>query len=245
MVAILLEVGLVVGRSLLVLLVLGDEVVHVGLGLGELHLVHALARVPVEESLAAEHGRELLRDALEQLLDGRRVADESGRHLETARRDVAHGRLDVVGDPLDEVGRVLVLDVEHLLVDLLHRHASAEDGRHRQVTSVARVAGGHHVLGVEHLLRQLGHRQGAVLLRAASRQRREAGHEEVQTREGHHVDGQLTQVGVQLAGEAQARRHARHRQRHQMVQVAVRRRRQLQRAEANIVKRLKNNEENW
>ena len=29
----------------------------------------------------------------------------------------------------------------------------------------------------------------------------EAGHEEVEPREGHHVHGQLAQVGVQLAGE--------------------------------------------
>ena len=41
----------------LVLLVLGHEVVHVGLGLGELHLVHALAGVPVEEGLAPGGGR--------------------------------------------------------------------------------------------------------------------------------------------------------------------------------------------
>ena len=34
---------LVVHGGLLVLLVLGHEVVHVGLSLGELHLVHALA----------------------------------------------------------------------------------------------------------------------------------------------------------------------------------------------------------
>ena len=34
----------------------------------ELHLVHALASVPVEEGLAAEHGGELLGDPLEQLL---------------------------------------------------------------------------------------------------------------------------------------------------------------------------------
>ena len=32
--------------GLLVLLVLGDQVVHVGLRLGELHLIHPLARVP-------------------------------------------------------------------------------------------------------------------------------------------------------------------------------------------------------
>ena len=35
----------------LVLLVLGDEIVHVGLGLSELHLVHALASVPMQECL--------------------------------------------------------------------------------------------------------------------------------------------------------------------------------------------------
>jgi hypothetical protein len=52
--------ALLLGGGVLVLLVLGHEVVHVGLGLGELHLVHALTGVPVEEGLAAEHGGELL-----------------------------------------------------------------------------------------------------------------------------------------------------------------------------------------
>ncbi len=61
------------------------------------------------------------------------------------------------------------------------------------------------------LLGELGDGQGAVLLRAAGRERSEAGHEEVKTREGHHVDGQLAQIGVQLTGEAKARGHTRHR----------------------------------
>ena len=103
---------------------------------------------------------------------------------------------------------------------------------------MARVAGGHHVLGVEHLLRQLGHGQRAVLLAPARRQRREAGHEEVQTRERDHVHGQLAQIGVQLAGEAQTGRHAGHGGRDEVVQVAVRRSAQLQRAEADVVQRL-------
>ena len=38
----------------------------------------------------------------------------------------------------------------------------------------------------------------------ASGERREARHEEVEAREGHHVHGQLSQVRVQLPGEAQA-----------------------------------------
>ncbi|KFP78027.1 hypothetical protein N311_07875, partial [Apaloderma vittatum] len=129
------------------------------------------------------------------------------------------GRLHVVGDPLHKVAAVLVLHVEHLLVHLLHGHAAPEDGGHRQVAAVAGVAGGHHVLGVEHLLRQLGHRQGSVLLAAAAGERGEARHEEVQPRERHHVDRQLAQVGVQLAGEAKAGGHAAHGGRHQVVEV--------------------------
>ena len=111
---------LVLGGGLLVLLVLGHKVVHVGFGLSELHLVHALPSVPVEESLPPEHGGELLGDPLEELLDGGGVTDEGSGHLETSGWDVTDGGLDVVGDPLHEVGGVLVLHIEHLLVDLLH-----------------------------------------------------------------------------------------------------------------------------
>ena len=42
----------------------------------------------------------------------------------------------VVGDPLDEVGGVFVLDVEHLLVDLLHGHASTEHGGDGEVAKI-------------------------------------------------------------------------------------------------------------
>jgi len=72
-------------------------------------------------------------------------------HLEALWRDVAHGRLDVVGDPLDEVARVLALHVHHLLVHLLGGHAAAEHAAGREVAAVARVGGAHHVLGVEAL----------------------------------------------------------------------------------------------
>jgi len=62
---------------------------------------------------------------------------------------------------------------------LLHGHATAEHGRDGEVAAVARVTRGHHVLGIEHLLDQLGHGEGAVLLAATRRQRSKAGHEEV------------------------------------------------------------------
>ena len=72
----------------------------------------------MEESLAAEHGGELLGDTLEQFLDGGGVTHEGGGHLQAAGRDVADGGLDVVGDPFNEVAAVLVLHVQHLLVHL-------------------------------------------------------------------------------------------------------------------------------
>jgi len=80
----------------------------------------------VEESLSSEHGGELFGDSLEELLDGSGVSNKCGGHFESTWRNVANGGLDIVGNPLDEVGGVLVLDVEHLLVDFLHRHASSE-----------------------------------------------------------------------------------------------------------------------
>merc|ERR1719454_525001 len=67
---LLLELALLLGGGVLVLLVLRHEVVHVGLSLGELHLVHALTGVPVEEGLTAEHSGEALGHALEHVLDG-------------------------------------------------------------------------------------------------------------------------------------------------------------------------------
>ena len=55
--------------SFLVLLVFGNQIIHVTLGLGELHLVHALTSIPVQESLTPEHSRELVANSLEEFLD--------------------------------------------------------------------------------------------------------------------------------------------------------------------------------
>jgi len=105
--------------SVLILLVLGNEIVHVGFGLSELHLVHTLSGVPMEESLSSEHGCELLTNSLEHLLDGGGVSEEGYGHLESLWWDIANSTLDVVWDPLNEVGGVLVLNIEHLLIDFL------------------------------------------------------------------------------------------------------------------------------
>merc|ERR1712188_157113 len=229
------ELAFFFGRGILVLLVLGHEVVHVGFGFGEFHLVHTFGGVPVKEGLAAEHTSEVFSDTLEHFLDGGGVTQEGNSHLQTLRRDVAHGRLDVVRDPLNEVGRVLHLHVQHLFIDFLGGHATTEQSGGGQVAAVTRVGGAHHVLGVEHLLSQFRNGQGAVLLRTTGSQRRETGHEEVQTRERNHVHGDLTQVAVQLTREADAAGHSGHSGGHQVVQVTVGRGGQLQSTEADVV----------
>merc|ERR1712051_500432 len=100
---LLVKLTLLLGGGVLVLLVLGDEVVHVALGLRELHLVHPFACVPMQESLAAEHRCEELCNSLEHLLDGSRIPSEGNRHLQALRWNVANTGLDVVGNPLYKV----------------------------------------------------------------------------------------------------------------------------------------------
>merc|ERR1719373_1460434 len=201
---------LVVHGGLLVLLVLGHEVVHVGLSLGELHLVHALAGVPMEESLSSEHGSELLGDSLEELLDGSGVADEGGGHLETSGWDVTDSGLDIVGDPLNEVGRVLVLDVQHLLVDLLHGHATTENSSNCEISAMSWITGCHHVLGIKHLLSQFWNSESSVLLGTTGSERSKSWHEEVESGEWNHVDRKLPEVSIELTWEPEAGGHSGH-----------------------------------
>merc|ERR1712100_684513 len=147
----------------------------------------------------------------------------------------AHGGLDVVRDPLNEVRGVLVLDVEHLFINLLGGHATTEEGGGGEVTTVTRISGAHHVLGVEHLLSQLRNGKGTVLLGTTGGQRGETGHEEVKTRERNHVDGNLTEIAVQLTRESDAAGDSGHSGGDQVVQITVGRGGELQGTEADIV----------
>ena len=113
----LFEFSFFFSGGVLILLVLRDEIVHVGFGFSELHLIHTFTSVPMEEGLSSEHSGELFSDSLEHLLDGGGVSEEGHSHLESLGWDIADGGLDVVGDPLNEVRGVLVLYVQHLFVN--------------------------------------------------------------------------------------------------------------------------------
>ena len=115
------------------MLVLGNQVLHVRLRFRELHLVHTLLGVPMQEGLPLEHGSELVTDTLEELLDSGRVTEESDGHLHASGSNVTLSSENVVGNPLDEVGIVLHLDILHLFLDLLHGNLATEDGGDLQV----------------------------------------------------------------------------------------------------------------
>jgi hypothetical protein len=146
----------------------------------------------------------LLGYSLPDLLDGGGVANEGGGHLEALGGDVADRCLDVVGDPLNEVRRVLVLDVQHLLVDFLSGHTTTEEGGGSEISSVSGIGSAHHVFGVEHLLGELGDGKSAILLGTAGGKRSETSHEEMETGEGDEVDSELSQVRVELTWETEA-----------------------------------------
>jgi len=88
-------------------LILGHKVVHIAFGFRELHLVHSLTSVPMQEGLASEHGREVLSHTLEHLLDRSAVASKSHGHLQTFWWDIADAAFDVVRNPLDEITGIL------------------------------------------------------------------------------------------------------------------------------------------
>ena len=192
----------------------------------------------MQERLSPEHSAELITDTLEKLLNGRRVANECGGHLQSTGRDGAKRSLDVVGDPFDEVRSVLVLHVPHLFLNFLHRDLASEDGRACEVATVSEVGRGHHILGVIHLLGKLRHGDGTEGMSTSAGERSEANHEEVETGERNHVDGQFAEVGVQLTRESEAGGHTGHDSRHKMVEISVGRVAELEGSHANLVQSL-------
>ncbi len=146
---------LIIDSGFLILLVLRNQIVHVGLGLCEFHLVHTFSGVPMEESLSSKHSSELLTNSLEHFLNSSWVTNESGRHLQPIWRNVTNRGLDVVWNPFNKVRRVFVLYIKHLFVNFFSGDSSSKHSRSSQISTVSWVWGAHHILGVEHLLSQL------------------------------------------------------------------------------------------
>ncbi len=175
----------------------------------------------MQKGLALKHGRELTRHTTKQSLNGGGVADKSGGSLGVRGRNAAHGSQQIVGDPLDKVARVLGLNLDHLVVDVLHRHVSAKLDSRSQIATVARIASSHHVAGIKHGLREGRNRLVGVSLVFAARKRGSSNQEKMQTSKGNQVNGQLAQISIQLTGKAQRASHTTHHTRNQRIQIGI------------------------
>ncbi|KAI6748574.1 hypothetical protein HG530_015347 [Fusarium avenaceum] len=169
----------------------------------------------MQESLASEHSGELLADTLEELLNRGGVSDKSRRHGKTTRGNGTQSGLDVVGNPLDEVRGVLVLDVSHLVLDLLHGNATTAVTVSNKFTK-----------------RNADSAEGVS---TTAGQGGKADHKEVQTGERNHVDGKLSEVRVQLTRETETGGDTGHNSGDEVVEVTVGGVRQLQGSHANVV----------
>lgn len=151
-------------------------------------------------SLSAEHSSELIGHSSEDLLDGGAVAEEGGGDGAVSGRDVVDRGGDVVGDPLDEEVVVLLVNALHAVIDIAGGDLASEDAGGSEVETTTRIAGAHHVLVVELLGGELADGVLAVSTSVRSVERSIAGDEEVETREGNKVDGELSEVAVELTG---------------------------------------------
>merc|ERR1712187_312301 len=235
---LLVELAFFLCGSVLVLLVLRHKVIHVALGFCEFHFRHPLACVPVKECLAPEHRGEVLCDTLEHFLNSGGIPSERDGHLQPLRWNVADACFNIVRNPFDEVGAVLILYIQHLLVHSLSRHTTTEERRSGQITTMTGIGCAHHILCVEHLLCELRNRERTVLLRSTRCERREACHEEVKTRERNEIDRNFTEVAIQLPWEAQASRHAAHGCTDKVIQITVCRSGQFQGTKADVIQGL-------
>ena len=69
------------------------------------------------------------------------------------------------------------------------------------------ITSSHHVLGIEHLLREFRNSKSPVLLGTPSSEWGKSRHEEVESGKGDHVDSKLPEVSIKLTWEPKTSGH--------------------------------------
>jgi len=165
--AIVLLLALTLGglsTDLLVILLKGGKILT---SLRELTLLHTLTDVPVDEGTLGVHKIELVIDTRKSLSDSGGVGNHAHSALNTGQitsgdnsgRLVVDTALESSGAPVDELHSALGLDGGNRGVDILGDDVSTVHQTASHVLSVAGIALGHHVGGLEHRVSELRHRE--------------------------------------------------------------------------------------
>ena len=194
--------------DLLVVLLEGSQILT---GLGELSFLHTLADVPVHERALGVHQIELVVQPGEHLGDGRGVRDHAhGAHNlgQVASGDdggglVVDSDLETGGAPVHELDGTLGLDGGNRRVHVLGDHITAVHHGAGHVLSVAGVALGHHVGGLEGGVGDFGDRKLLVVGLLGGDDGGVGREHEVDTGVGHQVGLELGDIDVQGAVEAE------------------------------------------
>merc|ERR1719461_2684521 len=81
---------IIICSCILILLILADQIIHVTLSLGELHLIHTFTSIPVQKCFSSKHGRKLLSNALKHILNSSRISNKRRCHLQSFWRYITH-----------------------------------------------------------------------------------------------------------------------------------------------------------
>ena len=214
--------------------------------LGELTFLHTLTDVPVHEGTLGVHQVELVVDAGEDLGDGRGVGDHAARAHDLGQVTtgdnggglVVDTALETGGGPVDELDGALGLDGGHGGVHVLGDDVTTVHQAARHVLSVTRVALDHHRGGLEDGVGDLGNGQLLVVRLLSRDDGSVRGQHEVDTRVGHQVGLELSDIDVQGTVETQRGRQGRDDLSDQAVQVGVRGALDVQVAAADVVQGL-------
>ena len=175
----------------------------------------------MEESFSSEHSSELFSNSLEHFLDSSGVTNESNRHFKTFWWDIADSGFNVIWNPFNKVWRVLVLDVEHLFINLFGWHSSSEHSGCGKISTVSWVRSTHHVFGIEHLLGKFWYSKGSVYLGSSWGKWSETNHEEMKSWERNKVNSEFSEIGVKLTWETDWAGNTRHGNRYKMVKITI------------------------
>merc|ERR1719470_688113 len=212
----------------------------------EFTFFHTLTDVPVDECSLGIHQVKLVVNAAEHLGDRGGVGNHAhGTHHLGQVTSGHHGGWLVVdttlepgGGPVHELDRTLGLHRGHRRVHIFRDHVTTVHHAAGHVLSVPRVTLHHHGRGFKHAVRDFGDRQLLVVRFFRGDDRGVGGQHKVNTRVGHQVGLEFSDIHVQGTIESKRGRQGGNYLSNQSIQIRVRWALNVEVTTADIIQRL-------